>query len=134
MPDSPAQCQSADASRRNNSARSGEPEDMRRMIDIAPGASSAYGYRARHGVNARVFHRREVDDQAIITNSQASRVVSATPDGQNQTLASRKIYRLNYVRDVATPCHQSRPFMNHSIVHFARVIVSFVARLDYRAS
>src|SRR5260370_11266492 len=131
MPDSSAQCQSADASRRNNSARSGEPEDMRRMIDIAPGASSAYGYRARRGVNARVFHRREVDDQAIITNSQASRVVAATADGQKQTLVSRKIYRLNYVRDGGTACHQPRPFMNHSIVHFPGFVVFFVARLNY---
>src|SRR5438874_6594464 len=134
MPDSPAQCQSADASRRNNSARSGEPEDMRRMIDIAPGAASAHGCRARRRVNARVFDRCEVDDQAVITNSQASRIMSSTADCQKQILVSRKIYRLNYVRDVGTAHYQTRFFVNHSIVHFAGVIVTLIARLYYRAS
>jgi hypothetical protein len=107
---------------------------MRRMIDIAPGASSAYGYRARRRVNARVFHRREVDDEAVITNSQASRVMSSTADGQKQILVSRKIYRPNYVRYVGTASYQPRPFVNHSIVHFAGVIVTLIARLYYRAS
>src|SRR5882724_6829573 len=105
---------------------------MRRMIDIAPRASSAHGYRARRRINARVFHRREIDDQAIITNSQASGVVAATPDGQKQVLVPRKIYRLNYVRYVGTASYQLRPFVNHSIVHFAGVIVTLIARLYYR--
>src|SRR5260370_24467457 len=117
MPDSSAQCQSADASRRNNSARSGEPEDMRRMIDIAPGASSAYGYRARRGVNARVFHRREVHDQAIITNSQSSRVAAATAAHLKQTLVSGKIYKLTYVPDLRTSSHQPPPSFTRSIIH-----------------
>src|SRR5437016_672968 len=134
MPDSSAQCQSADASRRNNSAWSREPEDMRRMIDIAPGASSAYDCRARRRVNARVFHWREVDDEAVITNSQASRVMSSTADCQKQILVSRKIYRLNYIRDVGTASYQPRPFVDHCIVHFAGVVVTLVARLCYRAS
>ena len=107
---------------------------MRRMIDIAPRASSAHGYRARRRINARVFHRREIDDQAIITNSQASGVVAATPDGQKQVFVPRKIYRLNYVRDVGTAHHQPRFFVYHSIVHFTGVVVTFVARLYYRAS
>src|SRR6266478_8117598 len=111
MPDSSAQRQSTHASRRNNSARNGETEDMRRMIDIAPRASSAYDYRTCRGVNACVFNRREVDNEAVITNSQASSVMSSTADCQKQILVSRKIYRLNYIRDVGTASYQPRPFV-----------------------
>ena len=134
VPDASAEGQSTNSGGRNNSAGSGKPKHVRGMIDVAPCASAADGDGARCRINARVFYRSEIDDQAVITNSQASRVVSAAADSEKQTLFPRKIYRLNYVRYVGAACYHTRLFVNHPVVHFAGVIVSFVARLDYRAS
>src|SRR5712691_584422 len=129
MPDPSTQCQSANARRRNNSAWGSEPEYVRRMIDITPRASSASGYRARSRVDPCVFHRREINDEAVVANSQAARVMSATANGKKQTLFSRKIYRLDYVRHIRTARYQPRPFVYHFIVHFAGIIITFITRL-----
>src|SRR5712692_3422961 len=134
MPDPSTQCQSANTRRRNNSAWGSEPEYVRRMIDITPRASSASGYRARSRVDPRVFHRREIDDEAVVANSQAARVMSATANGKKQTLFSRKIYRLDYVRHICTASYQTRRFVYHFIVHFAGIIITFIMRLYFCAS
>src|SRR5437879_4756129 len=130
MPDPSTQCQSANPRRRNNSAWSGQPEYVRGMIDITPRASSAGRYRARSRVNPRVFYRREVDDEAVVANSQAARVMSATANGKKQTLLSRKIYRLKYDSQICTARYQTRLFVYHPIVHFAGIIITFIARRD----
>ena len=65
---------------------------MRGMIDIAPRASAAGSDSARSGINTRVFYWCEVDDQAVITNSQASCVVTATANCQKQLIVSGKVY------------------------------------------
>jgi hypothetical protein len=104
------------------------------MIDIAPRASSAYRYRARSRVNSRVFYRREVNDDAVITNSQAPRVMSAASDGKKQIVFSRKIYRLDYICCIRAAGDQARPFVYHSVVHFAGFIISLIARLYQSAS
>ena len=82
VPDASAKGQSTNSGGRNDSAGSGEPKHMRGMIDIAPCASTAGSDGARSWINSRVFDRCEIDDQAVITNSQASGVVTATADCQ----------------------------------------------------
>ena len=65
---------------------------MGSMIYIAPRASAAGSDSARGGIDTRVLHHCEVDDQTVVTNSQASRVVTATADRQKQLIVSGKVY------------------------------------------
>src|ERR1700730_9966391 len=104
------------------------------MIDIAPCASSTYRYRARGRVNPSVFYRRKVDDQSVVANSQAPRVVSAASDGEKQIMFSREIYRLDYICCIRAAGDQTRPFVYHSVVHLAGFIISLISRLYQSAS
>src|SRR5438270_13538686 len=101
------------------------------MIDIAPRASSADCYRPRDRVHARVFHRREINNEAVIADSQPSRIMSSTANGEKQVLFSRKLYRADYIRHIRAACDQTRLFVDHSIIHFTGIIITIVARLDY---
>jgi len=131
MTNASAERQTANAGCRNNSARSSKAEHMRGMIDIAPRASSAGCYCPRGRVNPRVFHRREINNDTVIADSQAARVMSSTANGEKQVLFPRKLYRADYIRHISAACYQPRLFMYHSIVHFAGIVVTFIARLDY---
>src|SRR6266853_679103 len=102
MSDSSAQRQSANTRCRNNSAGRRHPEHVRGMIDIAPGASTADGDSARRWVNVRVFDRCKVDDQTVVTNSQAARVMTPATDRKEHIILSRKIHRADYVCHVCT--------------------------------
>ena len=104
---------------------------MRGMIDIALRASSAGCYCPRGRVNPRVFHRREINNDTVIADSQAARVMSSTANGEKQVLFPRKLYRADYIRHIRAACYQPRLFVDHSIVHFAGIVVTFIARLDY---
>ena len=107
---------------------------MRGMINIAPRASSADCYCPRGRINPRVFHRREINNEAVIADSQPSRVMSSTANGEKQVLFSRKLYRADYIRHIRAACYQPRLFVDHSIVNFTGIIITIVARLDYQAS
>src|SRR5713101_4972303 len=60
--------------------------------------------------------------------------MSSTADSKKQIMFSRKIYRLDYVRHIRTARYQAWPFVDHSIVHFAGFIITFIMRLDDSAS
>src|SRR5713101_5804662 len=104
------------------------------MMDVTPGACSASGYRARSRVDPRVFHQRGVNDQPVITNSQPSSIMPSTANSKKQIMFSRKAYRADYVCHIRTARYQARPFVYHSVVHFAGIIISFIMRLYDSAS
>src|SRR5207249_10413149 len=133
MADASAQRQSAHSGGRDNSAGSGEPRHMRGMIHVAPRASASGSDGVGCGINTRVFHGREVDDQAVITNSQASCVMTATADCQKQLIVSSKVYRADYICHICAARYHPRFLVYHSIVHFAGFIIIFIARL-YQSS
>src|SRR6478672_8692142 len=97
MADSSAEGQSADTRRRNNSAGRRHPEYMRGVIYIAPGTPAAHGDSASCWINTRIFYRAQIDDQTVVTNSQASRIMTAASDRQEQIILSREIHRSDYV-------------------------------------
>src|SRR6266446_1261164 len=115
MTNASAERQTANAGRRNNSARSSKAEHMGGMIDIAPRASSADCYCPRGRVNPRIFHRREINDQTVIADSQPSRVMSSTANGEKQLVFSSKVYCANYICHIRATHDQTRLFVDHSI-------------------
>jgi hypothetical protein len=100
------------------------------MVDVTPCAPASNSHSAGRGIDPRIFYRAEVDDQAIVANSQASRVVTATSDGQEQTIFSPKIHRVNDVRYVGTTGNEARLFVDHRVVHLPGFVVIFVTRFD----
>src|SRR5437899_12958709 len=118
MTNASAERQTANAGCRNNSARSSKAEHMRGMIDIAPRASSAGCYCPRGRVNPRVFHRREINNETVIADSQAARVMSSTANGEKQVLFPRKLYRADYIRHIRVVCFSPRLFVYYSIFPF----------------
>src|SRR4029453_17913732 len=130
MSDSSAKGQPADSGRGDNSARRGHSEHMCCVIYIAPYAAAANRHGASRGINPCVFYRAKVADQTIVANSQASRVVTATSDGEEQTILSRKIHRVNDVRHVGTTGNEARLFVDHRVVHLPGFVVIFVTRFD----
>ena len=131
MTNAAPECQPAYAGGGNNSARRREPECVRRMIDIAPGAAGAHRYRARGRIDTCIFYRREIDDETIVTNSEAARIVSAAADGQEQIVFSRKIYRADDIGHIRATRDQARPLRYHRIVNFAGVVIGLIVRLDH---
>src|SRR6266699_5558126 len=103
---------------------------MRSMIHVAPRASAANRDGTGLRINTSILYRRQIDDQTVITNSKASRVVSATANGQKQVILSGKIYRADYVRHIRAAHNEPRLFVYHSIVNFAGFIITLIARLD----
>src|SRR3954447_3222529 len=134
MTNSAAQRQSTNTSCGNDSARGSKSERMGGVIDVAPDTSAANRGGARSRIDPRVFDRREVDYQTVITNSQTARVVSATSDRDEQIIVSSEIHRTYYVCDIDAPCNQARLFVNHPVINLAGFIIVWVIRLDECAS
>src|SRR5207247_3025093 len=133
MSDSSAQSQSTNASRGNDSARSGETEHMRGVIDVTPCAAAADRDGSSCGINPHIFYRCEIDNQAVIANSQTSGVMSATADRKKQIVLSCKVHRANHVGDVRTTGNQPRLLVDHTVVNLACFVVILVGRL-YQSS
>ena len=104
------------------------------MIDIAPCASAANRDSARFRIDTRIFYRAQVDDQAIVANPQASRVMSTAADRDKQIVFSPEVHRANDVRHVRTTGNQPRLFVDHSVVDLAGFIVILVTRFDQSAT
>src|SRR5262245_14695779 len=134
MPDSTAKSQSADASGRNDSAWRCEAEYMRCVIDVSPGASAPDNDRARFRIDTCIFYRAEVDDQSVVADSQAPRVMSAAADRHEQIVLSSEVHGGNDVRHVRTTGNQPRLFVDHSVVHLTSFIVILVTRFDQSAT
>src|ERR1041385_3887941 len=134
MADAAAQRQSANACGGDDSAGCRHPEDMRGVIDIAPGATAADSDRARRWINTRIFYRTQIDDQAVITNSQASCVMATATDRDQNIILSCEIYRANYVRYVRATRDEPRLLVDHPVIHLASFIIILVAGLDQFAA
>src|SRR5262245_14403205 len=107
---------------------------MSGMINIAPHAAATSCDGASGGIDSRVFNRRQIDHETVITNSQPPRVVPAATDRDKQIVFTREIYASDYVCDVRARRDQARLFVDHRVVNLARFIVICVARLDNSAS
>ena len=107
---------------------------MRRMINVAPDASASNRDGARNRIDPRVFDRRKVDHQTVVTNSQTAGVVAASSDGNQKIVIAREIHASHDVGDIHTLRDQARPFVDHPVIHLAGVVIIGVARLNQSAS
>ncbi len=107
---------------------------MRCMINVTPDASASNRDGARNRIDPRVFDRRKVDHQAVITNSQTARVVAAASDGNQETVIAREIHGPHDVCDIHALRDQAWFFVDHPVIHLSGVVIICVARLNQSAS
>src|SRR5262249_6862494 len=78
----------------------------------------------------RVFDRRKIDHQTVVTNSQPTRIVAAAANRNKQIVVSREVYGTNHIGHVYAPRDQARLFVDHSIVNLSSFIVILIAWFD----
>src|SRR5439155_19900891 len=96
---------------------------MRCMIDVTPDASASNRDGARNRIDPRVFDRRKVDHQAVITNSQTARVVAAASDGNQETVIAREIHAPHDVCDIQALRDQAWFFVDDSVIYLSGIVI-----------
>ena len=89
--DASTQRQSTDAGSRNEATWRRQPEGMRGMVYLAPGAAAFDASGTRGRIDANTFHVRQVDHQAVIADAQARTAVPAASHGQRQPCSRAKL-------------------------------------------
>src|SRR5207237_10568145 len=81
-------------------------------------------------ITARIADEREIDDQAIIADSQPSGVVSSTPDGNEEVVLTTEVDRRNDIGHIGTSRDQGGMLVDHAVVDFAGCVVALIIGLD----
>src|SRR4029079_8028358 len=81
-------------------------------------------------VHADVFDSRQVDDQGIVSNAEASRVVAAAANGDEHLVLPTPVHGRDDVGDIRAVRDQPGTPVDHRVVNLAVGIVAWVARLD----
>jgi hypothetical protein len=129
MADAAAEREAADACRADDAAGRGHAEGMRRMVNIAPGATAFDAHGARRGIDADALHRRQVDHQPLVAHPQSAGVVAAAADRQAQQLLAREVDAAHHVGNVAAVDDEPRVAVDHRVVDTSRRVVVRVVRL-----
>src|SRR5436190_16505794 len=106
---------------------------MRCVVHVGPGATAANANGPGRRVNMDVPDEGEIDDQAIVTDSQTSGIVAAAADGHAQVLLVPEANGGNDVGHIGASCDQARFTADHGVVDFPRLLVTRVGGLDQLA-
>ena len=68
-----------------------QPERVRRVVDVAPGAAAADAHGARRRIDADALHARQVDDQPVVAHAEAAAVVAAAAHREQQVVLAREV-------------------------------------------
>ena len=75
-------------------------------------------------------HLRQVDDQAIVTQSTAADIVAAAPDGGEQIVLAREVDGGDDVGQSRASGYQGRPLDDARVPHATRILVAAVVRRE----
>jgi hypothetical protein len=125
-----AEGQASNAGRRDDSRRHSESKCMRCVVNIAPGATAPHAHSPCRGIDMNVLDEGEIDDQAVVADSQASGVMAPASNRNPQILLPAETNGGNYVGHVGALGDQARFTANHGVIHFALFLVARVGGLD----
>ncbi|HEY1206419.1 MAG TPA: hypothetical protein VGF05_17125 [Bryobacteraceae bacterium] len=121
-----AQGQAGDTGGGDDAAGRGRAEGVGGVIEVAPGAA---GFGAR-GLGARIdadaFHRREVEDQAVVARAEAGGSVAAAADGDVELGIPGEVHRADDVGDPGGADDQRGAPIDASVIDLARRFVGVV--------
>src|SRR4029077_3602104 len=119
---------------RDNSRWHGEAKWVRRMVHITPHASAANAHRSGCGIDVNVFDTRQVNHQAIITNSQPTGIVASTAYRYQQVILPGEMNGGNDIRNISAHSDEPRFAADHRVIHFACFVVTRVGGFNQLAT
>ncbi len=125
--EAPAEGDPADAGGRDDAAGGRQAEGVRGVVEIPEGAAALDAGGARRGVDADAFHRRQVQDQAVVAGAQAGAAVPAAPDGEEEAPLAGEIDGGDHVRDVRGADDEGGAAVDHPVIDLAGRVVTRVA-------
>ncbi len=132
--DASAQRQPTNAGGGNKATRRSQPEGMRGMVHVAPGAATFHTSGTCSRIDANPLHVREVDHQAVVAGAQAGAIVPATTDSQCQLVVARKIDRSDHIGDIHAAGDQRGLLVDHGIIDLASLRIVSIAGTKQRTT
>ena len=117
----------------NDSGRHGQSKRMRRVVNIAPGATAANAHGLCRWIDMNILDEGEIDDQAVVTDSQPSGVMSAAANRNPQTVLPAEANGGDHVGHVSALGDQTWFAADHGVIDFARFFIARVGGLDQLA-
>jgi hypothetical protein len=103
---------------------------MRCVINIAPGATATHTDSPCRWIDMNVLDEGEIDDQAIVADSQTSGVMAPASNRNPQIMLPAEMNGGNHVGHVSALGDQTRFAANHGVIDFALLLVARVGGLD----
>jgi hypothetical protein len=103
---------------------------MRCVVNIAPGATATHTRSPCRWIDMNVLDVGEIDDEAIVADSQATCVVASAANRNPQLLLPAEMNGSDYVGYVSAIRDQTRFATDHGIIDLARFFITRVGGLD----
>src|SRR5438094_6235943 len=120
MAESATQSQATNTGGGENAARRRQPECMGSVVHITPGTATSDTHCPYHRIDARALHQRQVDDQTIVNDAEATAVVSATAHGHGESTCAPEIDGGDDVCHIAAARDQTRVSVDHAVIDLPR--------------
>ena len=128
MADTAAECEPADAGRRDDPRGRHAAMLGRRAVDLAPGRAAPDTDRVGTRVDRDVGHPAEIDHDPVVDGAQAPAVVPSPADCHRQAVGAPEGDATSDVLGVRAPHDDRRPFVDHSVVNRSGLFVARVVR------
>ena len=129
-----AQGEPRDAGRRDDPERHRLLERLRRMIDVAGGATRTHSDGPVFWIDPDALHQRQVDDQTVIDAGETGRVMPASANSDRQLVLAAEIHRRHDIGHISAFGDEKRPLVDHRVVELSRVIVVRMLAPNHRAA
>src|SRR5580704_6848236 len=103
---------------------------MRCVVNITPGAAATHTHSPCRWIDMNVLDKGEIDDEAIVADSQTSCVMASASNRNQQLLLPAEMNGSDYVGHVSALGDQTRFATDHSVIDFARFFITRVGWLD----
>ena len=93
------------------------------MVEIGTGAAALHADRVCGRIDAGAFHPRQVNNEAVVADSQSAAVVAAAADSRQEAAIAAEVHRSHYVGSIDAARDQPRALVDHTVVDLARAFV-----------
>jgi hypothetical protein len=94
--DPAAEGQAGHTGRGHDPTRGGQPEGVRRVVEVSPCRTATGARRARLGIDVHGPHERQIDHHAVVVGAEAGRTVPAATHRQVQALIAGEVHRADH--------------------------------------
>jgi hypothetical protein len=131
MPQATAQGETGDARGRDQPTRCGQPVPLGGLVEDTPGDSPSRLGPASPDVDLDGLHRRQVDDDAVVTGRVAGDVVGAAADSNAKPGVGSELQGSSHVRGAGAPRDYGRSTIDHAVPDPACEVVIMMPGHDH---